>query len=281
MLLTLNTNSLQYQLNQQATDPGVMLVDLPEFTIQQLLLRGLVIDTGLLKGWNLDNLHALRNRADQAGCPCLVLRESSPVVLNSDQSEGDDQTVQRLSLVARAAHRLGCNAMTIKLHTTVEGEGMDHAVQFLRTVMQKIDRMELNLLIEPGNGDLNHPERLINLIKKVGGFRVGTMPSFEDALASDDLDSYLQQTAPYAGAILATCGLGTGSRTSGSTNKSKTPAAGKALLKKEQAGIVACLKAIQRVGYAQILAIDYVGSGNGLRAIEQTREIVIDSMETS
>ncbi len=256
------------------------LADLPEFTLQKLLLRGLVIDTALLRGWNLDDLHTLRNRADQAGCPCLVLRETLPIEMNINKIAGDEPIIKRLSLVARAAHRLGCNAMTIRLHAALDDGGMDRTADFLRSLMLRIERMELNLLLEPWEGDLDEPEVLINLIKKVGGFRIGTMPNFAHAIAHQDIDGCLQQTAPYAGAILASCGLGTGSRSTTSKKTSKAPAAGKALLKKELTDLRACVNAIRKVGYSQILAIDYIGPGNGIRAIEQTRDIIDEILDS-
>jgi len=273
------------------------LADLPQFTLDQLLLRGLVLDTDLLKGWSIDRLDSFRNRADQAGCPCLVLRESVSVPADSKDEDVVESTMSRLGLVARAAQRLGCNAMSLVVGPMRGDAAMNRASDFLRQVMERIDRMELNLLIEPGGGDLADPEKLIQLIKKVGGFRIGTMPNFLHAVESGDPEVALRQTAPYAGAMLASCGwtLRDGSSTGGAGGKKKSKRKKKkkttgaaasegakppTLSEEETDRIRACVEAIRNVGYGQILAIDYVGKGDGAVAIDQARQVIENVLET-
>lgn len=285
MLLTLNAASLQYHLNDGTVGEDgskLGLVDAPKFALEQLLLRGLVIDTSLLRGWNLDDLHNLRNRADQAACPCLILRESAAVNADSPDVDKSEVAMTRVGLVARAAQRLGCNALALHLEAFETDESLDRVVVFLRGIMERIDRMELNLLIEPGEGMLSKPDPLIQLIKKVGGFRIGTMPTFQNALASGDCAATLRQTAPYAGAILATCGLKSwekrDTKTATTTKKTARSPKPKGLTKTELKHILACVDAIRNVGYSQILALDYIGTGDGSKAIEQTRELILEAM---
>ena len=115
-------------------------------------------------------LDKLRNQADQAGCPCLILRESKSVPVVTGRSVDLDKTKRRLELVARAAHRLGCNAVSLQPEPFNADTQLEEAAKFLRQIMDRIDRMEMNMLIEPGKGVLAEPERLIELIKKVAEF---------------------------------------------------------------------------------------------------------------
>lgn len=282
MLLTLNAASLQFLLTDATESDRLELTDIPRIALDQLLLRGLVVDTSLLRGWSLDALHDFRNRADQAGCPCLVLRETEPITADSDDEATNEKTMTRLGLIARAASRLGCNALALRLRGFEGEEALNRTATFLRSVMERIDRMELNLLVEPGDGDLSDPCPLIQLIKKVGGFRIGTMPSFVRAIQTGDPESVLRQTAPYAGAVLASCGFENeaGKRTSQGRSRKKGGTVGEQSLSKEELNqIGTCVEALRRVGYGQVLAIDYLGSGVGLGAIEQARSAIVEVLQ--
>ncbi len=265
MLLTLNAVSLHHTLDLSEAPSSSGLLDLPELALQRLLMRGLVVDTVMLKGWNLDDLVIFRNRADQAGCPCLVLRESDSINAHTTDSAMVEASSSRLGLIARAAQRLGCNALALHLDPIRGEEQLDRAAAYLRSLMEQIDRLELNLMIEPGDsGDLADPEILIRLIKQVGGFRIGTMPSFKHALASGNPEQTLRQIAPYAGAVLASCGIG-------HTKKSKG-----SFTSEEKEAVKICLESLQKVGYGQILAMDYLGDGDPMQIIEDLRSYIED-----
>ena len=49
---------------------------------------------------------------------------------------------------------------------------------------------------------------MTELIKKVGGFRIGSLPDFKLAHETGDFISALRRLAPYAGAMFATLGKG-------------------------------------------------------------------------
>lgn len=255
MLLTLNARSLQSRLQAKGRN-RLEVTEIPRHTMERLSLRGLVIDTDLLKGWSLDQLDSLRITADQAACPFLVLRESQPVDVTGGATKSAEQLLARLDLVARAGHRLGCNAVAILPIGVSTDANLAAAAQFLRGVMDQVDRMEMNLLLEPGRDRLSTPEGLIEVIKKVGGFRIGTMPNFAAAIESGDCASFLRQTAPYASAVLATCPA----LTSG-----KLPA-------KDRKRLDQCVESLRSVGYEQMLAIDYVGGGEPDAAIDAARD---------
>jgi len=59
------------------------------------------------------------------------------------------------------------------------------------------------VLVCPSPGLTAEPERLTDLIKKVGGFRIGTFPDFEAASKAPDPLAYLKKVTPYASAITA------------------------------------------------------------------------------
>jgi len=315
MLLTLTARSLERRLKSSGRD-HLEMEDLPRFVFERLGLRGLVVDTSLLREWSLDRLDTLRIRADQAGCPCLVLRESAPVTISPTRRDALEKSYSRLDIVSRAAHRLGCNAVSVGFAGIDTDEKFDAAASLLRRVMERIDRMELHLLVEPTDARLADADALIDLIKKVGGFRIGTLPNFGNAWAADDAVSALRQTAPYAGAILATCGHDTVSTalrsdsasdaegsddekaatttkskkktTKKKTSKTKKKSSGKGEAAEAGAApgsdgppinLEQCVDAIVSVGYEQVLALDHHGASDPVAEIEAVRDHIRDVLE--
>ncbi len=302
MLLTLTARSLASRLNARGAR-ALPISELPAFVFQQTTLRGLALDTDLFKGWGLDDLETLRVQADQAGCPCLLLRESTPVASGAAPHRPAEAAMQRIDLVARAAHRLGCNALALQPDCTAaepDGRVFDFHVAFFRRVIERVDRLELNVLIEPARGWLGQPAWLVELVKKVGGFRIGTVPTFEAACRTDDCVAALRQTAPYAGAVFATFGdhdvpeaalPGAEEPLSEepppkktTTRKKKTAAAATATRPKKSprqpkaapgppppSRLPECVAALQAVGYEQLLVLDYHGSGDSVAAINAAR----------
>jgi len=312
MLLTLTARSLASRLNARGAR-ALLVSDLPRFVFQQTTLRGLALDTALFKGWGLDDLETLRVQADQAGCPCLLLRESYAVSSGQSSGAGFEKAMQRVQLVARAAHRLGCNALSLQPDCAgkeANDRTFDHHVGFYRHVVERVDRLELNVLVEPATGWLGEPNWLIELVKKVGGFRIGTLPTFEAACRTPDCVAALRQTAPYAGAVLGSFGdndvpevpaeselpqadeppadkpakkMMKKKKTAGkSPSRSATATATRTSkkttrrpkVKAESAApsrFVECVAALRAVGYEQILALDYLGSRDSVAAINAAR----------
>ena len=100
-----------------------------------------------------------------------------------------------------------------------------------------------------------------HLLKRIGGFRVGSLPDFAHAAASGDLVQALRMLAPYAGAVHAT--VDTFDRKG--RHKSYDLAQG--------------VEAIRSVGFVNTLAIDYIGSGDPVANIEKARQILVDAIE--
>ncbi|MCC6909769.1 MAG: hypothetical protein IT430_17680 [Phycisphaerales bacterium] len=312
MLLTLTARSLSARLKARGAS-ALPMSGLPRFAFQQTGLRGLVLDTALLKGWGLDELDALRTQADQAGCPCLLLRESEPTLTGVPEGALFSAALKRIDLVARAANRLGCNALSIQPRCTkaaADEREFDLHTVFFRRVLERVDRLELNVLIEPSRDWIGEPSWLIELVKKVGGFRIGTLPTFEAACRTQDCVAALRQTAPYAGAVLASFGehdveaLGPladepepppteppeaelepdeapASRKKTKKTIRKKTSKKKPAVESEPSRLPDCIAALRAVGYEQILALDYQGAGDAVHAINGARRGIEAMLETA
>ncbi|HWB19628.1 MAG TPA: hypothetical protein VG711_04950 [Phycisphaerales bacterium] len=266
MLLTLSAGSFRSRLSRNGSG-GMRVVDLPTFTIRELKLHGLNIPVSLLKGWSTDQLEQLRDAADKASCPCLVLIEDTPLVMGSTDPQIKSKTSDRVKTLALAANKLGCNSLALKIDAPDSKESFDRVVIEIKSLMPSIEKRELNALIAPGKGLTESTERLTELIKKVGGFRIGSLPSFGDAarVGEGDPVEALRKLAPYAGSIQATV--------EGFNKKGAH----------KSYDLAACVSAIRNVGFLNTLAIDYTGDDDELKGIAQAREILqaaIDAQES-
>ncbi|HEX8877393.1 MAG TPA: TIM barrel protein [Phycisphaerales bacterium] len=209
MLLTLNASCLRGQLLGQPgkTPPSLALADLPQYTREVLGLGGLNLTTDLLVGADRRKLEAFRERADRAGCPCLLLIESQAQNLGSSDGAAAEAAIERMHRVIQAAQILSCTAAALRVDAPDDDNAMQLVWQRLRKIVDRAERLELNLLVCPSKGLTSKPERMTDLIKKVGGFRIGTLPDFQfarEAAGSDDeAVTYLRRITPYASAVLA------------------------------------------------------------------------------
>jgi hypothetical protein len=257
MLLTLSTGSLRHHLGSQGPD-GMTMFDVPEFVIRHLGLHGLNVPASMLAGWSLADLDRFRDRADKVACPCLVLVEDSPLPLGSSDASIRENAAQRVQNLAVAANRLGCNALAIRIAAPDDDDAFDAVVADIRELMPTIERLELNILLAPNDGLAQTTDRLTSVIKRVGGFRIGSLPNFGAAAALGDGDPIeaLRKLAPYAGAIEATV--------EGFSKKGAH----------KTFDLAACVTAIRSVGFVNTLAIDYAGSADPVANIELARDIL-------
>jgi len=261
MLLTLCTGSFQRQISDPGGADGMSLLDLPRLAIEQLQLHGLNIPASMLTGWSMDDFDRLRDRADKVGCPCLVLIEDTPRAFADPDDDTREQAVDRVHRLAAAASRLGCNSLGVSIAGEDSEQRFDLAVETLKDVMPAIERLELNMLIAPADGMTHDPGRLIELIKRIGGFRIGSLPDFAHAEQTEDPVETLRQLAPYAGAIQATI--------HGFTKNGKH----------KGCDLVACINAIRNVGFVNTVAIDYDDDGDPMKAVEQARTMLQDAID--
>lgn len=209
MLLTLNASCLRGQLLGQPgkTPPSLALADLPQYTREVLGLGGLNLTTDLLVGADRRKLEAFRERADRAGCPCLLLIEAQSQNLGTNDAAAAEAAIERMHRVIQAAQILSCTAAALRVEAPDDDNAMQLVWQRLRKIVDRAERLELNLLVSPSKGLTSKPERMTDLIKKVGGFRIGTLPDFQfarEATGSDDeAVTYLRRITPYASAVLA------------------------------------------------------------------------------
>ncbi len=263
MLLTLAARSLQQLVSGNGAD-SLSLLDLPAFTIEQLQLRGVNVPSSMLAGWTLEDLDTLRDRADKAGCPCLVLIEDAPLKFTAPEEgdpEGQSPALDRIRRLAQAATRLGCNALAIRCDGPDTDEVFDQTAEELKDVMPAVERLELNLLVAPHEGLTQRPERLTDLLKRIGGFRIGSLPDFGHAATSGDLTDELRKLVPYAGAVHATVEEFDGK----GAHKRYDLAEGVA--------------AIRSVGFLNTVAIDYVGTDDPVANIEAARKILQQAID--
>jgi hypothetical protein len=136
--------------------------------------------------------------------------------------------------------------------------------------MERADKLDISLLISPGAGLTSKPERITELLKKVGGFRIGTFPDFETASKAPDASAYLQRLTPYAMVVSASS-----TKFGIAKSKEETPVEqliGVQGVEHRAYDLRSMIKAIESVGYEGPLAIDYRGGGDAVAGISLTRD---------
>ena len=241
MLLTLAMQSLNDLIDEGDHD----IQDIPSLSSGQFDLRGVMIDAHHLSGWSLETYDIFRNNADKANAPCLLVRDNPPMDLSNGNHELSRERIQRLSV---AANRLGCNAVAITPIFPEDDQALQFVTDQLREAMQGVEKLELNLLLQPTEGKSSDPDQHIDIIKQIGGFRIGALPTFSAASATGDGINALQKLAPYAGGIVADFPTGRG---------------------KKAIDLVDGLAAIQDVGYSNTISLNYIGKGNPMIEIRK------------
>jgi sugar phosphate isomerase/epimerase len=289
MLLTLSAICLRSLLTPGRTGKTKLdLLDLPRLAREELGLHGLNISTSLLAGVTRDMLDRLRERADKAGCACLLLVESDPQPFGSPSEAAGAGAIERLQRVIQAGHYLGCSCVAVKVGCdSTTPEAFQRTVDRLRKAVERADRLELNVLLSPTDGLTHTPERLTDLLKKVGGFRVGTFPDFQAAAASPDPVAYMRRLTPYAAAICAATLKFTedkpqAAKEGARPRKTKAAAAVSAVATGSPPEIVhhtaydieSLVKAVVSVGYDGTLAVEYRGTGDAKVGVIRSRELL-------
>jgi hypothetical protein len=263
MLLTLTSGSLRHRLNRNGRG-GLTMLDLPDFTVKTLGLHGLNLSASTLAGWSLEEMDRLRDRADKAACPCLVLVEETPLPFADEDPNVREQAAERVRRLAVAANRLGCGAVAVQCDAPATADALDQTAEELRDLMPQVERMELNILLAPAPGLTESTEQLTALIKRIGGFRIGSLPSFAAAAqaGAGDPTEGLRKLAPYAGAIHASI--------EGFSKKGVH----------KGYDLTECVNAIRSVGFLNTLAIDFVGKDDPIPSIEQARDILSKAIDS-
>ena len=245
----------------ESDEDPLTLYDLPQYAMTELGLRGLSIHASQLKGYGLEDLEKIRDRADKASCPILLLVEDNPICFGNPDETSQEAIRTRITRLGVAATALGAACLTVLCEDDQCEGAFDHAATSLRMAMQIIDRHEINLLIGPQPGLTGEPDRLTELIKKIGGFRIGSMPDFRLAHDTGDFVGALRRLAPYAGAIMATLG--------GGKKKSDTA----------PYSLADGLESVLAVGYQNTICLNYEGSGDATKTIVKARDQLLATLE--
>lgn len=295
MLLTLTVTADRPVFTDRRGRPD--LIKLPSRVKEELGLHGMNLSTDLLVGADRGTLDRLRDAADKARCACLLLIERAPLTLASDDDDKGLQAQQRAIKVLEAASLLGCNAAAIGIHGPKSDEALELAVERLKPVVERAERLEVNLLLSPREGLTALPDDLTELIKMVGGFRIGTFPDFRDAQASGDPAKYLRRLTPYAAVVQATTMEFGEPPEVEEEPPVKGPKAGvspaEALLAAIEAldeeelpiaphiayDLEPMVQSVVSVGYDGTLAISYEGKGDGTLGVERSRDALDDVIE--
>jgi sugar phosphate isomerase/epimerase len=265
MLLTLTAISLRSMLIKgKSGKPKLDLLDLPQYARQDLGLHGLNLSTELLAGVNRERLEKLRERADKAGCACLLLVESEPQSFGDKNDTVAAAAVERAQRVIQAAHILGCSAAAVRAFGADDTVVFAKTAERLRKAVERAERLELNVLLAPHDGLTATPERVTELIKKVGGFRVGTFPDFQAAAASPDPVAYLRRLTPYA-AVVSASTVKFAVEKGGEAERPDAPA------KHQPYALETMVEAILSVGYDGTLAVEYRGTGDATLGVLRSR----------
>jgi sugar phosphate isomerase/epimerase len=256
MLLTLSTRSLHALLTGK--EPELHLYDAPKYVLGEFALHGLALQTSYLAGWDANALDRLRDEADRAGCPWLTLIEDRSHDFTTPTKANN--AIDRLERVLRVGHRLGCASVAMRIQAPASADA-DQIAGRLKEVVTAAERLEVNLLLAPEPGLTETPEQLTGMIRKVGGFRIGSMPDFQTAAATDDPSGYMRQLTPYASCVCA------------AVTDFDNAGAHKAF------PLEGCMEAVKTVGYEGALAIEYRGDNAPGPAIEAAKRFLTASLE--
>lgn len=257
MLLILSASSFRSSLTGRR--PSLDLLSLPALAHEEMGLYGLAIPADLLKGWDASKLEQLRRNADKSACPALLLYEPQPQAFHTERKSG--LAHDRLVRVFQAAERLGCSSAGFSVQAPNVPALTDSVVDELKRVMETAERLGINMLIQPAPGLTETPDLMTELIKRVGGFRIGSLPDFEMAAASGDANQYLRRLAPYAPVLF------------GSTVEFDKTGVHTTF------GLKPCVEALVEVGYDASIAIDYRGAGDAADGVRRTRDELLRLFE--
>ena len=279
MLLTLCASSIKPLIH--AKRGGMHILDVPAFARDTLGLHGLNLSTDLLKGSTRADLESLRDRSDKAACSCLLLSEPEPLRLADPKDSKAEAGVERAMRVLRAAHVLGCNSASIITAAPDTEDSFDLVCARLREVVEVAERLEINLLISPAAGLTESADRVTDLIKRVGGFRIGTLPDFATAAQAEDPVTYLRRITPYASVVIAS------TREFGEpeeTAPSDKPLNIEDLLDvpvpvHESWDLGPMVEAVVSVGFDITLGLNYLGEGDPVMGLISSRDALDAAIE--
>lgn len=301
MMFSLNTNSIRSVLKRRGAR-AMSPMDLPKYTMDQFGLRAINFSTDQLAGLAPKDLELIRDSGDRIGCSCLLLSQSIPLPLGDVKGDKAIEGIERMTRVVKAASLMGCNAVSLSIKAKDTDAAFEQASESMKHILQAADRAEINVLIAPTSGLTEDPDRLTDLLKGIGGFRIGTMPDFETAAKSGDPVGYLKKLTPYASVVNAsTLGFTVPDPESASESKQneKEPTddapelSGLDALAAELEGMMmeddpipvhegydlpSLVGAIAAVGFDGTVSIDYRGDGDESLGVIHSKEAIEEAL---
>ena len=286
MMYSLNVNSIRDLLKKRGKN-AVRVVDLPRYTKDHLGLQALNLSTDLLKGMGRSEIEKIRDSGDKVGCTCLMLSEPDPLDMAAGRDKAGDSAVERMIRVIRAGSVLGCNAVSLSILGKDSDDAFDQAVDRMKQVLEVADRIDINVLISPMKGLTEDPERVTELVKAIGGFRIGTLPDFQTAAESGDPATDLRRLTPSATVVNASTLAFEEGEASDEVMKNAEGLSGLDALAAELEAmdddvppvhvgyaLEPLVGAIKGVGFDGNIALDYRGSGDGTLGVLQSKEAI-------
>jgi len=285
-MFSLNVNSIRDVLKRRGKR-AVQVVDLPRYTHEHLDLRALNLSTDLLKGMSKSDIERIRDTGDKCGCTCLMLTEPGALALADAKENAGDAAVERVKRIITAANLLGCNSISIGIKAKDTDKNYELAIERMKRVLEIADKIDMNVLLSPSNGLLNDAQRVTDMVKAIGGFRIGTHPDFATAAATGDPVGYLRKLTPYATVVNAsTLGFEEAEPDDASMEMAEGLTGLDALAAELEAmdddlppvhkgyDLNPLVGAIKAVGFDGTISLDYRGDDDGTLGVMQTREAI-------
>ena len=301
MMFSLNTNSIRSVLKRRGAS-ALTPMDLPKYTMDNFGLRAINFSTDQLAGLAPKDLELIRDSGDRIGCSCLLLSQTAALPLGDVKGDKAIEGMERMTRVIKAASLMGCNAVSLSIKAKDTDGAFEQATESMKHILQIADRAEINVLIAPTSGLTQDPDRLTDLIKGIGGFRIGTLPDFEVAAQSGDPVGYLKKLTPYASVVNATTlgfVLPDPETSPESTSKEEDPVddapalSGLEALAAELEGMMmqddpipvhegydlpALVGAVAAVGFDGTVSINYRGAGDESLGVMHTKEAIEEAL---
>ena len=285
-MFSLNVNSIRDVLKRRGKR-AVSIVELPQYTHDHLGLGAMNLSTDLLKGMGKSDLERIRDTGDKCGCTCLMLSEPGALALGDSKLSVGEAGVDRIRRVITAANLLGCNSISMSIKGKDTEQAFENVVDRMKEVLETADKVDMNVLIAPIAGITADPDRVVEMVKAIGGFRIGTCPDFESAAQSGDPVGYLRKLTPYASVVNAsTLGFeepqpdeGQMEKADGLTGLDALAAELEAMSDDSPAvhvgfDLVPLVGAIKAVGFDGTISLDYRGADDGTLGVMQSRDAI-------
>jgi sugar phosphate isomerase/epimerase len=297
MLYSLNVNSIRDVLKRRGKR-AVSVLELPKFTAEHLGLNALNLSADLLAGIGRSDIEKIRDTGDRVGCTILLLSQTDPLPVLDNKPDKADAAVDRAKRIITAATLLGCNSASISIKGKDTDSNFQRATDQMKRILDHADSVDINVLIAPTTGLTEDPERLTDLVKAIGGFRIGTLPDFQSAHNSGDPAGYLRRLTPYASVVNATtlkfaviseeedpAESATDPLESGLSGLDALAAELEGMMDTpppthEGFDLAPMAGALAAVGFDGNIAIDYRGGGDGTLGVMQSRDALESAFES-